>query len=243
METNVHAPARVPEADRDRPPGPEHTSPTAFVDSDHPAVAAFAARATRGATSDRDRLRRLFAATRDELLYDPYSLQMDPASYRASAVIARGAGYCVSKAVVLAAVCRASGIPARLGFADVRNHLQSPRLAEAMGGSDLFVFHGYTDLYVEGRWRKATPAFNATLCARAGVPPLEFDGTDDALLHPFSGDGSAYMEYVQDRGVYDDLPLQEILDTLDAAYPGMFEQLAANGTVDPLFTETSGKRG
>lgn len=213
-----------------------------FIDSDHAAVRAFADRATRGATSERDRLRRLFVAARDEIRYDPYSLQTDPASYRASEVIARGAGFCVGKAVVLAAIARAAGIPSRLGFADVRNHLQSPRLAEAMGGSDLFVFHGYTDLYVEGRWRKATPAFNATLCARAGVAPLEFDGTGDALLHPFSGDGSTYMEYVEDRGVYDDLPLQEMLVTLDTAYPGMFERLAAHSKADALFTEPQAAR-
>lgn len=232
---NTHTHRRAP--DPTRPAQPEHTSPTWFIDSDHADVQAFADRATRGATGDHDRLRRLFAAVRDEILYDPYSLQTDPASYRASAVITRGAGYCISKAVVLAAVARAAGIPARLGFADVRNHLQSPRLAEAMGGSDLFVFHGYTDLYVDGHWRKATPAFNATLCARAGVLPLDFDGTGDALLHPFAGDGSAYMEYVEDRGVYDDLPLDEILGTLSTAYPGMFERLAAHNAADPLFTE------
>src|SRR5581483_199373 len=98
-----------------------------------------------------------------------------PAENRASSVIARGRAYCVPKAVVLTAVARAAGIPSRLGFADVRNHLQSERLAETMGGSDIFIFHGYSELYVNGAWRKATPAFNATLCDRFGVPPLEFD--------------------------------------------------------------------
>lgn len=242
METSVHAAWPVRESEPERPPGPQHERATTFIDSDHPAVRDFADRATRGATSERDRLRRLFVAARDEIHYDPYSLETDPASYRASEVIARGAGFCIPKSVVLAAIARAAGIPARLGFADVRNHLQSPRLSEAMGGSDLFVFHGYTDLYVEGRWRKATPAFNATLCARAGVTPLEFDGTADALLHPFSGDGSAYMEYVEDRGVYDDLPLQEILATFDTTYPGMLERFGAHSKADALFTEPPAAR-
>lgn len=204
----------------------------------------FAEQALDGAVSDRDRVRRLFVASRDELLYDPYAIDTDPTSYAASEVIKGGRGFCIGKAVVLTAVARAAGIPARLGFADVRNHLQSPKLAEAMGGSDLFVFHGYSELHVDGQWRKATPAFNATLCARAGVPPLEFDGTADAMLHRFAGDGAAYMEYVSDRGAYDDLPLEEILSTLIEAYPGMMERIAsarAAAVEDALFAEPAGR--
>lgn len=87
-------------------------------------------------------------------------------------------------------------------------------------GTDVFVFHGYSELDVQGAWRKATPAFNAELCARFGVPPLTFDGSADALLHPFTADGSLYMEYIQDRGVYADLPLSLILEVFAAVYPG-----------------------
>jgi len=100
----------------------------------------------------------------------------------------------------------------------VKNHLQSPKLAERMG-TDVFAFHGYSELYVHGTWRKATPAFNAEPCERFGVPPLSFDGSADALLHPFAADGSAYMQYIRDRGVYADLPLGAILEVFAAAYP------------------------
>ena len=93
-------------------------------------------------------------------------------------------------------------------------------------------------LHVEGSWRKATPAFNAALCARFGVPPLEFDGSGDALLHPFTGDCSRHMEYVRDRGAYADLPLCEILETLRAAYPGLLERAAA--VDDPAFAQACG---
>jgi hypothetical protein len=91
-------------------------------------------------------------------------------------------------------------------------------------GTDVFVFHGYSELFVCGAWRKATPAFNASLCTRFGVEPLEFDGTEDALLHPFSGDGRRHMEYTHDRGVYADLPLELILSTFAIAYPGMTDR-------------------
>jgi transglutaminase-like putative cysteine protease len=123
----------------------------------------------------------------------------------------------VQKSVALTAAARAAGIPSRLGFADVRNHLSTERLRAAMG-TDLFIWHGYSTFFVGGRWTKASCAFNAELCARFGVPPLDFDGTNDALLHPYDGDGSRYMEYVSDRGVYTDLPLEEMLADLSATY-------------------------
>ena len=221
-----------PERDRTATPGPEHLAATDFIDADHAAVRAFAHDTVRPAGDQRERVRLLFAAVRDRVRYDPYTASADPADYVASAVLEQGTAYCIPKAVLLTAAARALEIPARLGFADVRNHLQSERLRERMG-SDLFVFHGYSELYLDGAWRKATPAFNATLCARFGVQPLEFDGSDDALLHPFTGDGSRHMEYVRDRGSYSDLPLQEILDALEAHYPALLHR---NGdTEDPAF--------
>ena len=206
--------------------GREHLAPTWFLDSDHPVVRQFAAEAIADCEEGPDRISRLFVAVRDAIRYDPYTATADPQDYRASAVIERRVGYCVPKAVVLTAAARSLGIPARLGFADVRNHLQSRRLAEVMR-TDVFVFHGYSELYVPGGWRKATPAFNASLCARFGVAPLDFDGTGDALLHPFSGDGRRHMEYIRDRGVYADLPLDLILSTFATAYPGMLDQRRA----------------
>ena len=208
-----------PKPRRADPPGPEDLAATAFIDAEHPTVHAFAERAVGDAATAPDRVSRLFMAVRDEIRYDPYQLSHEPQDYIASNVIARGAAFCVPKAVVLTATARSLGIPARLGFSDVKNHLQSPKLAERMG-TDVFVFHGYSELYVQGAWRKATPAFNVELCERFGVPPLTFDGSADALLHPFAADGSAYMEYIRDRGVYVDLPLGLMLEVFAAAYPG-----------------------
>ena len=214
-------------------PGPEHLAATAFIDAEHPGVRAFAELAVADAGTDRERISRLFTAVRDGIRYDPYQLSHDPQDYVASNVITHGVAYCIPKAVVLTAAARSLGIPARLGFSDVRNHLRSRKLAERMG-TDVFVFHGYSELYVDGAWRKATPAFNAELCERFGVAPLTFDGSADALLHPFSGDGSAYMEYVRDRGVYADLPLGLILEVFAAAYPDFGVGEAMDD--DPAFT-------
>jgi len=215
-------------------PGPEHLAATPFIDSQDPVVREFAHSAVAGTSTERERVRALFAAVRDEIRYDPYTISSDPGDYRASVVIGRAVAWCVPKAVVLTAAARALGIPARLGFSDVRNHLQSPRLAEVMA-TDVFLFHGYTEMYVGGAWRKATPAFNATLCERFGVAPLEFDGTGDALLHPFTGDGSRHMEYVRERGVYLDLPLERILSEFAATYPRPLRR--SSEAEDPAFAE------
>lgn len=174
--------------------------------------------ATRGATSDRERASRLFAAVRERLRYDPYTLTMTPSDYRASSLLDRERAYSIPKAVLLCAAARAAGIPAWLGFADVKNHLTSEKLRSLLNGHDLYIWHGYTALEIEGRVVKATPAFNAALCERFGVPALDFDGVHDALLQPFDGQGRSYMEYVADRGLFDELPLDRILDDFRTFY-------------------------
>jgi transglutaminase-like putative cysteine protease len=190
---------------------------TPIIDSDHPRVADFARRAAGSGTA-RQRAVRLYYAVRDGFRYDPYAFRIDPLSLAASRTLQAGAGWCVPKAVLLAACCRAQGIPARLGFADVRNHLTTERLRQLMG-SDLFLWHGYASLCLDGRWVKATPAFNVEMCRRFQVLPLEFDGSADSLLQPYDARRQRHMEYVLDRGLFDDVPLEAMAADLRAAYP------------------------
>jgi transglutaminase-like putative cysteine protease len=199
-------------------PVPElHLAPGRLVDSDAPAIRDYAA-AHAGEGDDVTRAVRLYYAVRDDLRYDPYDIEYSPEGFSASRTLARGKGFCITKAGVLAAVARAAGIPSRLGYADVRNHLATPRLVEQMG-TDLFIFHGYTDLWLDGRWVKATPAFNIELCTKFGVLPLEFDGRTDSIFHPHDAEGRRHMEYVRDRGTYADVPYEEILKTFREVYP------------------------
>ncbi len=191
---------------------------TWFIDADHPDVRAFARTAVADATTDVERVSALFVAVRDHLRYDPYAVDLRPEAMRASAVLASDRSWCVPKATLLTAALRAEGIPARVGFADVRNHLSTPTLAERMG-TDVFMWHGYTEVRVGDATHKITPAFNRELCERFGVEPLDYDGTGDALLHAFDGEGRRHMEYIRDRGTYDDLPLEEMAAELAAAYP------------------------
>jgi transglutaminase-like putative cysteine protease len=199
-------------------PAPEDClAPTALVDSDHPAVRAFAQEHAQGA-DDRERVVSLYYAVRDGFRYDPYRLDLDDAGMRASSVLSLGYGWCVTKAALLAAACRAIGVPARLGFADVRNHLSTQRMRETMT-TDVFVWHGYTEVWLDGRWWKATPAFNVELCDRFGLLPLEFDGRGDSIYHPFDKSGQRHMEYLRERGSFTDVPLAQMVADFRAVYP------------------------
>jgi transglutaminase-like putative cysteine protease len=198
----------------------EYLQPGTFIDSDHPAVIAFVREHANGNT-DRERAVSLYYAIRDGIRYHPFqNFTLDDTS-RASACLESGVGWCVPKAALLAACARAVGIPARVGFADVKNHLTSPELTRKMG-TDLFVFHGYADVLLEGKWVKATPAFNLSLCTRFRVKPLEFDGTADSIFHPFDEDNRRHMEYVRDRGVFADVPAAEIKRVFGETYPAYY---------------------
>jgi transglutaminase-like putative cysteine protease len=194
-----------------------HLTATRCIDSVHPAVTDFARTHAQGAT-DRERAVSLYLAVRDGLRYDPYRIDLSAHGMKASTALAQGFGWCVPKAVVLAAVARAAGIPARLGFADVRNHLSTERLRQTMK-TDVFAWHGYTELWLDSAWRKATPAFNIELCEKFGLLPLDFNGVDDSLYHPFDCAGQRHMEYVAERGSFDDLPLPQIVATFAEIYP------------------------
>ena len=198
---------------------------TAQIDADHPAVRAFAHEHGRG-HDERERAVALYHAVRDGFRYDPYRIDLSPAGMRASAVIERGYGWCVPKAALLAAACRVLGIPARVGYADVRNHLSTQRMRQTMQ-TDVFIWHGYVDLWLDGAWRKATPAFNIELCERFGLLPLEFDGRGDSIYHPFDKAGNRHMEYVRQRGSFDEMPLAQIVADFAATYPGSGPKLSA----------------
>ena len=213
-------------SDNDLPTEAErYVMPSRFVESDSLEVQGFVTSALRDLPVDatnRDKAIRLFEAVRDDIRYDPYCFALDEDSYRASRIAGAEAAFCVPKAILLAACLRAVGIPAALGFADVRNHLNTPKLQELMG-TDLFIYHGYVQLWLGNEAYKVTPAFNMELCERFGVKPLVFDGYHDALFHEFDEQNHRHMEYVNDRGLYFDAPMREFLVAFKETYPKLEE--------------------
>ena len=191
-----------------------------FINSDSPQVIAFTTQTIAGAVDASTAVLRLYYTIRDTIIYDPYVNFADPENYRASAVLAAGRGFCIGKATLLAASARVIGVPARVGYADVRNHLTSPRLYEKMK-TDTFRWHSYAELYLSGRWVKATPAFDRALCNRVGLKTLEFDGETDSLFHAFDQAGRRHMEYLVDRGAFVDVPFDTITADFLASYPSL----------------------
>ena len=198
-----------------------YLEPTYFIDSDSPAIIAYASATCHGKDTDIDRAIALYYGVRDDIRYDPYSVEDKREAVRASSVLKRKAGFCVAKAVLLTAVLRSQRIPARLGFADVRNHLITKRL-KALMETDLFVFHGYVEVFLNDKWVKATPAFNPSLCQNFNVNPLEFDGIHDSIFHEFDTHGNRHMEYVNEHGTFADLPYETIFEAFKRQYPKLF---------------------
>jgi transglutaminase-like putative cysteine protease len=205
----------------------EYLRPTDFIDSECPDIVQYAHAVTGRATTDVEKAVALYYAVRDGIRYDPYTVDLSINGMRASSTLRRGSAFCVPKAVLLAAAARAIRIPSRLGFADVKNHLASDRLLRLMQ-TDLFVFHGYAELFLEGDWVKATPAFDSSLCERFNVAPLEFDGYNDSVFQQYDREGSRFMHYVCDRGRFSDLPLEEMRAAFQQHYPALMAGAAYN---------------
>jgi len=189
----------------------QYLAPTDVIDSDHPDIIDLARSLTAGASNDAERASRLFYHARDAVRYNPYSPFHHPDFYRASTVLKRGYGYCIQKAVVCAALGRAVHIPTRLGFADIQNH-QLPKKLLELQGTDIIYSHGFTEFFIDGKWRKATPAFNIEMCDRLGLVPVEFDGIHDGVFPMYDRSGKLSIEYLQDVGHWPDLPFDHIID-------------------------------
>ncbi len=195
-----------------------YLKPTYIIDSDSPEIREYASMLTQGLKGTKiEMAKRIYYAVRDGIWYDPYTPFYLPEHYKASVVLRRGRGFCVSKASVLCALGRACNIPTRVGFADVKNHLVTKELLNFLG-TDLFVYHGFVEFYLNGRWIKATPAFNRELCERHKVPPLEFNGYEDSLFQPYNLEKKRFMEYVKYHGTFHDIPVDKIVSAWKEAY-------------------------
>jgi transglutaminase-like putative cysteine protease len=206
----------------------QYLTPTPIIDCDNQQIIEYAHSLTRLTSYPVENAVSLYYAVRDDIRYDPYNVRLDQDHLKASYTLQVRRGFCVPKAVLLAAASRAIGIPSRLGFANVRNHLTTARLRASMG-TDLFVYHGYAELFLNGRWVKATPAFNRSLCERFNVKPLAFDGVNDAVFQAYDENGNKHMEYVRDHGAYADVPLSDIVESFKRHYPGLIIENALAG--------------
>ena len=200
-----------------------YLKPTVYFDFDHPLVSEFAQERGEGAVDEFDLAQRLYLAVRDEIPYNPYVFSFAPETFKASYALEVGKSYCIPKAGLLAAVARYWHIPSRIGLADVKNHIASEKLI-AWLRSDVFAWHGYTELYLDNKWVIATPAFDKSLCEKVGVQPLEFDGREDSMFQEYTADGQKHMEYLRYHGDFDDVPVEKIIDGFRQQYPHLAQE-------------------
>lgn len=168
----------------------------------------------------------LYYEVRDRFLYDPFNIRIEGENLRATQLLKDGRGHCIDKAAFFISACRSIGVPARLGLAKVKNHMGTAKL-EKLIGSDVLVPHGYAEVYLNGKWLKCTPAFNRSLCEKLGVAPLEFNGEEDSVFQAFDREEGGFMEYLEDYGSFDDLPLEFIITLLQKNYPHLFDEAGA----------------
>ena len=85
----------------------KYLEPGKYIDSNHPAVVSYAHENAGEASTVRQRVLNFYYTIRDTIRYDPYMPIANPASYRASDAVITKRGWCVPKAALLAACCRA----------------------------------------------------------------------------------------------------------------------------------------
>lgn len=208
-----------------------YLDPAYFIDSDHPDIMTKAKEITKDSSTTKEKAIALFYIVRDEYYYNPYLLDLRKTSLKASFLLHKPHGYCIEKAIILAALLRAIAIPSRLHFGDVTNHIATDRLTTILKTNRL-TFHACTEIFLNDKWVKATPAFNKELCHKLGVPVLDFNGEDHAVFQAYDNEDNLFMEYLHEYGAFEDLPYDLYLLQLEKNYPHI--KLPQNQILDLL---------
>lgn len=188
----------------------EYLKCTEIIDCDNESISNKAREVIKGLQTDREKTVALYYFVRDEIKHNAYAQLYDLNRYKASVILEAGNGICQQKSILLCALARAAGIPARLGFVDVHDFQLSENFKKMIGGIDVFPFHGFAELFVDGKWVHASPAYDLATCRRKRFIPVDFDGTNDAKDSQFTEDGEPHIEHVTYHGTYDDFPWDEM---------------------------------
>lgn len=183
---------------------------TEFIDCDKRLIKDKALDITTGLQTDKEKAVALYYFVRDGIKHNAYAELYDSDNFKASAILKAGNGVCQQKAILLVALARAAEIPARIGLIDIYDHLISDTFREMIGGINVLPLHGYADLYIDGKWIHASPAYDIEICRKKRFIPVEFDGVNDAKDSTHDLDGKPHVEHIKYHGPYDDFPWDEI---------------------------------
>lgn len=200
----------------------KYTEPSYFFDFEHKHIQKIISGLSNNSLSDKEKTIELYLLVRDNWRYDPYTISLSKENYKASTIAQRTNGNCVEKSILLIACLRVLNIPARLHLGKVKNHIAVERLTEKFGTNELTP-HGMVNVFLNNKWLKLSPAFNKSLCEKFKVDPLEFDGENNSFLQQYNNEGSEFMEYVDDYGHFEDVPLEFMFNNLKEHYPHVFK--------------------
>ncbi len=195
---------------------------TDYINFSHPAIQDMALKIT--GETDKDIAISIYYLVRDSIRYNPYTVKKGFVSLKASFAVENGEAYCIPKAALMVALCRHFKIPAKIGLADVKNHLSSQKLLDLIG-TDYFAMHGYAEIFINNKWLKVTPIFNLELCEKFNSEPLMFDGESDAIFQHYTQSGQKHMEYLVDHGCFEDVPVDFIYEGFKKHYPHLIEKM------------------
>lgn len=202
--------------------------PTYFFDFESEQIQQLIAEFDQPHLSEKQKAIGLYNKVRDGWIYNPHHISFNPESLKASNLFTQKEGHCIDKSILLIAGLRRLGIPAKLHLAKVKNHLAVEKLTEKFGTNELTP-HGMVDIYLKDQWLKVSPAFNSSLCEKCQVAPLEFDGENDSLFQEYNKANQQFMEYTDDYGSFDDVPVAFILDNMQSHYPHIFSDKTTRG--------------
>ena len=195
---------------------------TYYFDFENESVQKLISEFKKDSLSDKEKTIGIYIKVRDNWKYDPYSISLSKEKYKSSYIAEKQSGNCVEKSIILIACLRALGIPARLHLGKVKNHIAVERLTEKFGSNELTP-HGMVNVHLDNKWLKISPAFNRSLCEKLNVEPLEFDGENNSFLQAYNSEGTRFMEYLDDYGYFEDVPLDFMIRNIKEHYPNIFD--------------------
>lgn len=181
--------------------------------------------------SEKDKIEQLYLKVRYGCRYSTFVIGLTDDHYVASNIYRKKEAHCIDKAILLIAGLRGLNMPARLHLAKVSNHIATESLEAQLGTNELAP-HRLVDVYFNGEWTKCSPAFNRELCDKYNVDVLDSDGTEDSVLQEYNRDNNKFMEYLDDYGHFEDVPLDEIKSIFKSNYPEMYERFKSQQEID-----------
>lgn len=174
-----------------------------IIDCHTPFIHKKALELTQGNMTEEEKAKKLFVFVRDTIKYKIVKALPVREDFRATKTLEKRESFCIPKAILLTALARAVSIPARLRFANIRNLLLPSSVLDAIG-TDVMLYHGYTELFLNEKWVKVNPAFDKDLCERHDFFPVDFSGSRDALFRQHDRKGREHFEYLKDHGFFAD---------------------------------------